>query len=214
VIVWLVSPGANWTVPLGSWPPSKSSAVGRIVAAAVDRVLDAGRAAGVANVRVTVNVNGVMPLFPSALLASAAAIDSEASSFRIVPVPVPAAIVAPLGFDSTTVNVSSGSTTVSPLTCTVTVLDSSRQDRTSPPDSPSAGNRCQTAVAVSSTVLTVTETGSALACDSVIVNTNSVVPLFPSARVTLLIDSVAESSLRIVLLAVAVSIVAPLGSTA
>jgi hypothetical protein len=51
----------------------------------------------VSPIRVTVNVNGVLPLFPSALLASSAAIDSEASSFRIVPVPVPTAIVAPTG---------------------------------------------------------------------------------------------------------------------
>jgi hypothetical protein len=70
---------------------------------------------------VTVNVNSVVPTFPSFKLTLL--IDRVAkSSFRIVPVPVPASIVAPLALESVTVNVSSGSTFVSPLT-TNTVID-------------------------------------------------------------------------------------------
>ena len=44
------------------------------------------------------------------------------SSLTIVATPVPSAIVAPTGFDSPSVNVSVGSTVVSPTTGTLTVV--------------------------------------------------------------------------------------------
>ena len=76
--------------------------------------------------RVTVNVNGVLPVLPSALLASLAAIESArpaASSLRMVPVAAAVPMVVPaLGADSVTVKPSSASTVVSPATLMVTVL--------------------------------------------------------------------------------------------
>ena len=73
--------------------------------------------------RVTVNVYAVVPLFPSSWSADNATIERLVSSFRTVAVAdaVPS-IVPVLGFDSVTVNPSSGSTVVSPATFTVTVL--------------------------------------------------------------------------------------------
>ena len=56
------------------------------------------------------------------------------SSSRIVPNPTPSAIVAPLGLESTTWNVSSSSSTVSPATCTVTVRLLVRRSNDSEPD--------------------------------------------------------------------------------
>jgi hypothetical protein len=70
VIVWLVSPGANWTVPLGSWLPVESrwQSAGLVAAARRPVYVDAGRRRWCRPMRVTVNVNGVVPLLPSALL--------------------------------------------------------------------------------------------------------------------------------------------------
>ena len=100
--------------------------VGRIRAAAGDRVVDARRAAGVA-LRVTVKVNGVLPELPSALLASVAAMASvgggSVSSLMIVPVAVAVVIVPPIGPESVTVKPSFGSTVVSPLTLTVITFE-------------------------------------------------------------------------------------------
>src|SRR5947207_2441783 len=71
----------------------------------------------------TVNVNGVVPDWPSALLAVSAAIESVASSLRIVLVAVAGPRVAPvLGLDRVTVKASLASTVVSPATLTVIVL--------------------------------------------------------------------------------------------
>ncbi len=74
-------------------------------------------------IRVTVNVNGVLPEFPSPLAASAAAIARSVSSFRMVP-PADGLVIcaSPDAFDSVTEKPSSGSTAVSPLTFTVMVL--------------------------------------------------------------------------------------------
>jgi len=73
----------------------------------------------------TVKVNASSPALPSAALSVVAAIDSVggggASSFRIVAVAAAVPSVDPVGADSVTVNVSSGSTTVSPATFTVIV---------------------------------------------------------------------------------------------
>ena len=77
--------------------------------------------------RVTVKVNGVLPVLPSALLAAVAAIAKEApaeqSSLIMVPVAAAVAMVVPaLGADSVTVKPSLASTVVSPATLMVTSL--------------------------------------------------------------------------------------------
>ena len=73
---------------------------------------------------VTVKVAAPVPALPSATATSP--IDSvgsgAASSFVIVPRPTPSASVAPEGLDSATVNVSLGSTVVSPFTTTAIVF--------------------------------------------------------------------------------------------
>ena len=69
---------------------------------------------------VNVNVNGVVPLLPSASVTSFTAM-LALSSLLIVPTPVPSAIVAPVGLERFRLNVSLASSTVSPLTVTVTV---------------------------------------------------------------------------------------------
>ncbi len=74
-------------------------------------------------VRVTVNVNAVLPVFPSALAASAAAIARAVSSLTIVP--EAAGIVIwppPEALERVTEKPSSRSTALSPLTVTETVL--------------------------------------------------------------------------------------------
>ena len=68
-------------------------------------------------VRVTGKEAVVVPELPSVTLASPIEID-VVSSFRIVPVPLPVAMVAPDAPERLTENVSSGSTVVSPLTVT------------------------------------------------------------------------------------------------
>ena len=73
-------------------------------------------------VRVTVNTKLVVPLSPSARVTSLIArAGGGTSSFVIVPSPWASEIVAPVAPDRLTVNVSSGSTVVSPLTRTVIV---------------------------------------------------------------------------------------------
>ena len=54
---------------------------------------------------------------------SRGACESGTSSLTIVPVPMPCAMAAPTAPDSTTPNVSSASTAVSPTTATATVCD-------------------------------------------------------------------------------------------
>ncbi len=66
----------------------------------------------------------VPPSVAEALLIVICRCGSATSSLAIVPTPVPSRIVAlPTTFERFTLNVSSGSTTVSPLTCTVTVSE-------------------------------------------------------------------------------------------
>jgi len=121
VIVAVAWPATNDTVPDGSTPPAKSAAV------AVRRSPRTTPKTPRTNspTASTVKVNGVVPALPSAALSVVAAIDSVggggASSFRIVAVAAAVPSVDPVGADSVTVNVSSGSTTVSPATFTVIV---------------------------------------------------------------------------------------------
>ncbi len=68
---------------------------------------------------VSVAVRVAVP--PSVTVASPRLITTAPSSFRIVPVACPSAIVAFTAFDRFTRNVSSGSTVLSPLTATVIV---------------------------------------------------------------------------------------------
>ncbi len=77
----------------------------------------------VSPVRVSVNVNAVLPALPSGLVASAAAIVNTVSSLAIVPPAVAVASWAPsVASDSVTEKLSSGSTAVSPRTLTMIVL--------------------------------------------------------------------------------------------
>ncbi len=70
---------------------------------------------------VTVKLNAVLPLLPSASETSAMLMPGAASSFAIVPVATPSKSVALVGPESVSVNVSSASNSVSPFTTTVTV---------------------------------------------------------------------------------------------
>ncbi|MCW0449083.1 hypothetical protein NB706_001917 [Xanthomonas sacchari] len=74
-----------------------------------------------AALRVTVNVAVVVPLLPSMTLTSPIESDGCASSLTMVPWPCPSATVAPLTLLTLTKKVSSGSLSVSPITCTVKV---------------------------------------------------------------------------------------------
>jgi hypothetical protein len=65
----------------------------------------------------------VFPLLPSTTATSSIESDGGGSSSRIVPNPLPSAIVALTAFERTTVYVSSASSRRSPLTCTVKVRD-------------------------------------------------------------------------------------------
>src|SRR5262245_26399596 len=79
VMSWLVWPAAKLTVPVGNTPPSaaKSAALAGL-APLPETVQVADDAPVVLPERVTVKVNGVLPVLPSALLAAAAAIAKEA----------------------------------------------------------------------------------------------------------------------------------------
>ena len=122
VMVLLVSPAPKLTMPLGSALPVKSLAVAGLAPEPETAQL-AVCATDVSPDLVTVKVNAVLPDCPSSLVASAAAMASEASSLRIVPVAVAVPVTAPeLGLVSETVNPSLASTLVSPETGMVTVL--------------------------------------------------------------------------------------------
>ena len=83
VIVFDVSPAAKLTVPLGSAPPTKSEAdAGLAPLPASDQ--DTLFAEPVLPVRVTVNVNGVVPDWPSALSAASAKIAKTADASGVV----------------------------------------------------------------------------------------------------------------------------------
>src|SRR5262245_26810601 len=98
-MVLLVSPAAKLTGPVGNAAP-KSAAVAGLLPLPVTASLSVD-AAVVLLLRVTVRVNGVLPLLPSFRLAVAAAIDSEVSSLRMVPMAVAVPRVVPaLGFRS------------------------------------------------------------------------------------------------------------------
>jgi len=119
------SPPSAWFAPLGVVVQSPSAwfaPLGVVVQSTVVAWL-------VSPVRVTVNVNSVLPVLPSACTALAAAIASTgagvASSFSIVPVAVAWPSVAFVGLDSVTVNPSLGSKSVSPWTWRVIVCSAS-----------------------------------------------------------------------------------------
>jgi hypothetical protein len=76
-------------------------------------------------VLVTVKVKLVVPALPSFMLTSLIVSVGAASSFVIVPTPVPSAIVAPLGAERLTVKFSFASWVSSPVTSTVIVFDAS-----------------------------------------------------------------------------------------
>ena len=124
VITLEVSAAAKVTLPLGSVPAGEVGRVGRIRAAAGDRVIDGRRAAGVAAAG---HGEGKRRAAGVALrLAGVGGRNGQrgsgVSSLRIVPVAVAVVIVAPTGLESVTVKPSSGSTVVSPLTLTVITL--------------------------------------------------------------------------------------------
>ena len=116
VMVLLVSPARKLTTPLVA--PLKSAAV----VVPCSTVHDTSEVPS-ALLRLTVKVNGVVPPVPSALLAAVATMDTAGrSSFRMVPADDAVPSVAPTAPDSTTLNASSDSTTVSPSALTVTSL--------------------------------------------------------------------------------------------
>ena len=100
-------------MPVGTTPPVKSAALTAGPVTAHWALAAPLRSP----VRVTVKVNGELPDWPSALSALVAAIDSEASSLRTVPLAeaVPRMAPAP-GLDSITEKASFASTAVSPAT--------------------------------------------------------------------------------------------------
>ena len=111
VMTFEVSPAAKLTMPDGSTPPVKSAPL----TAAPLTVQSALAGWSVLPVRVTVKVNGVLPDWPSALSALAAAIDKDASSSTIEPVALLSRIDAPSdGADRETAKLSLLSTIASP----------------------------------------------------------------------------------------------------
>ena len=115
VMTFEVSPAAKLTVPDGSTPPAKSAPVTAEPATAHWALAAALRSP----VRVTVKVKVVPPESPSGLSALVAAIDSELSSLRMMPVALPSTIDAPSdGSNRVTVKVSLSSTIVSPTMAT------------------------------------------------------------------------------------------------
>jgi microcompartment protein CcmL/EutN len=186
VIVFDVSPAAKLTVPLGSAPPTKSEADAGLAPLPVSDQ-DTLFAEPVSPVRVTVNVNGVVPDWPSALLALAAAIDSvggPASSLRIVPradaVP---SVVPALGFDSVTVNPSSDSTTVSPETLSVIVFDVSPAAKLTVPLGSAPPTKSEADAGLAPLPVSDQDTlfAEPVSPVRVTVNVNGVVPDWPSA---------------------------------
>ena len=123
VMVWLVWPGGEADRARGQHAAGEVGRIGRTAAAAGRPPRDAARARRSPE-RVTVKVNGVVPLLPSAWLALAAAIESArpVSSLRMVPVAAAVAIVVPAGGTGQRDGEALvGSTVVSPATLTVMV---------------------------------------------------------------------------------------------
>jgi len=132
-------------------------------------------------VRVTVNVNGVIPEIPSDLLALKVAMLKPESSFKMVPVAV---IGDPkdseTGLERETKNVSFDSTVVSAFTLTVNVFNVSVSAKATVP----VGNdppKSATSAAFVPVPLTVKLTDPVpVPDDRVAVNVNEVVPVLPS----------------------------------
>ena len=122
VMVLLVCAGGEADRARGEHTAGEVGRIGRRAAAAGHRPVGAARPV-VTPERVTVKVNGVLPLLPSANDALSGLIASAVgSSLRMVPMADAVVIAAPVGADSVTVNCSFGSTVVSPATLTVMVL--------------------------------------------------------------------------------------------
>jgi hypothetical protein len=116
VISLLASPAAKLSVP-----PVDAKSLGAVaVLLSVAKSTLAG--SSVAPVFVTVKVNSVVPLLPSALLTLSIAKVGAASSLSTVPSPWSSAIVAPDAFERLTKKISFASKIVSPFTSTVIVL--------------------------------------------------------------------------------------------
>src|SRR5439155_221727 len=196
-----VSPAAKLTVPDGSTPPAKSAT---LTAAPVTAQL-ALAAPLVSPARRSSELNGVVPDWPSALSALVAAIDSEASSLRIVPlaVVVPSTVPA-LGFESLTVKASFDSTRVSPATSMLITFEVSPAAKLTIPDgsTPPVKSVPLTAAPVTAQRALAAPLVSPV---RVTLKVNGAVPDWPSALSALIaaIDSEA-SSLRITPLAEAV----------
>ncbi len=129
VTVWAAWAAENTTCPAGSCPPIKSAPLAAVIEATPPPVTaqSAPAVPAVSPVRVTVKVNAVLPLLPSAFSALTGAIASapvpRVSSFQIRAVARTVPIVTPAGGpDRVTVKLSIGSTTPSPATATVTTL--------------------------------------------------------------------------------------------
>ena len=195
VMVLVVSPAAKVRVPFGSVPPAKSSAVAgfgspppadqlTVVTAEVNPVL------------VAVNVNGVVPELPSALLALVAATAIAVSSLTIVPVAEAVPSDPPVTFDRTTENDSSDSTARSPAMSTVTVFDVSPMANVKLPDgrAPPRKSSVVTGFELPGETAQLAVVAAVVGPVLVTVNVNGVVPELPSALLALVaaIDSVAD----------------------
>ena len=183
VIVLLVSPLAKLTVPVGSAAPTKSAASAAFAPLPVT-AQSAEPAWLVSPERVTVKVNAVLPLLPSALLADAAAIASDASSFRIVPDAAAVPIVVPAeALERVTVKPLSGSTVLSPATLTVMVLLVSPAAKLTVPEgsAPPVKSVASAAFAPLPVTAQSAEPAWLVSPERVTVKVNAVLPLLPSA---------------------------------
>ena len=129
-------------------------------------------------------VNAVLPLLPSALLADAAAIASDASSFRIVPDAAAVPIVVPAdALDSVTVKPLSGSTVLSPATLTVMVLLVSPAAKLTVPEGSAPPTKSAASAAFAPLPVTAQSAEPAwlVSPERVTVKVNAVLPLLPSA---------------------------------
>src|SRR5438874_736144 len=97
LITFEVSPAAKLTIPDGSTPPAQSAPL-----TAAPATAHWALAAPLVSPPLALhNANPILPDWPSALSALVAAIDSEASSLRIMPLADAVPITVPvLGFDS------------------------------------------------------------------------------------------------------------------
>ena len=134
VMIRLLSPAENVTVPEGKSPPKSFASVAFAPLPVTAKSTVVGPL--VSPLRVTKKVNAVRPLLPSGLTASSGAmLNVIPSSFTMVPLAAAVTMIAGvLGLLRVTVKPSSGSTIVSPLTATVIVLVVSSAANATVPD--------------------------------------------------------------------------------